>query len=77
MLFAYWVLATDYSPQRTIPTSNNHQAKARNIITVTSFGVGEGIILWKVLLSFPYCVVIPHISKILFLRSCGRSPSSD
>jgi hypothetical protein len=30
--------------QRTIPTKNNHQAIARKIITVISFGVGEGII---------------------------------
>ncbi|MGW8208910.1 MAG: hypothetical protein ACWGO2_07840, partial [Syntrophobacteria bacterium] len=32
------------SLQRTIPTRNNHQAIARKIITVISFGVGEGII---------------------------------
>ena len=30
--------------QRTIPTNNNHQAIATKIITVISFGVGEGII---------------------------------
>jgi hypothetical protein len=30
--------------QSTIPTNNNHQAIATKIITVISFGVGEGII---------------------------------
>jgi len=30
--------------QKTIPTNNNHQARATKIITVMSFGVGEGII---------------------------------
>ncbi len=31
-------------PHRNIATNNNHQAIARKIITVKSFGVGEGII---------------------------------
>ena len=35
--------STGASLQRTIPTSNNHQAMATKIITVISFGVGEGI----------------------------------
>jgi hypothetical protein len=32
------------SLHRTSATNNNHQAIARKIITVKSFGVGEGII---------------------------------
>jgi alpha-tubulin suppressor-like RCC1 family protein len=34
----------EWQIQKTIPTKNNHQAIARKMITVTSFGVGEGII---------------------------------
>lgn len=34
----------EITPQRTSATNSNHQAIPRKIITVTSFGVGEGII---------------------------------
>jgi hypothetical protein len=34
----------EWQIQKTIPTKNSHQAIARKIITVISFGVGEGII---------------------------------
>ena len=63
--------------QRTIPTNNNHQAKARKIITVKSFGVGEGIILRKVLLPFQSCVALMSISGISFLHFCSLFLSSD
>ena len=61
----------DLSVQRTIPTNSNHQAKARKIITVKSFGVGEGIIVGKVPLHYQFWVALKHASGSSFLLFCS------
>ena len=77
LLFAHSILAPTNQPQRTMATSNNHHAKARKIMTVKSFGVGEGIIFRKFLLPFRACVVPVQIWEIFFLRPCSLFLNSD
>jgi len=46
-------------------------------MTVKSFGVGEGIILRKVLLGFEFCAVLAHASGIFFPLFCNLFSSND